>query len=280
MPDILEGYRKQKEYLICVDSDGCAMDTMDSKHITCFGPCLIPVWGLSPWEQKIRRRWDEINLYTMTRGINRFKGLAMILAEIDRTYKAVPDVDAFVRWTGEAPELSNQAVKAQWELTGKEIFRQALEWSEEVNRKIGAMPEEAKCAFDGVREALKAAHETADVAVVSSANKRAVEEEWQRQGLMEYVDVVLSQDAGSKSACINALLKKGYCPDHVLMVGDAPGDCEAAADNGVYYYPILVKHEEMSWRRFPAEALKRLVRGEYGGAWQEQMVRAFRDNLS
>ena len=41
-----------------------------------------------------------------------------------------------------------------------------------------------------------------------------------RQGLMEYVDVVLSQDAGSKSACINALLKKGYCPDHVLMVGD------------------------------------------------------------
>ena len=120
----------------------------------------------------------------MTRGINRFKGLAMILAEIDRTYKAVPDVDAFVRWTGEAPELSNQAVKAQWELTGKEIFRQALEWSEEVNRKIGAMPEDAKCAFDGVREALKAAHETADVAVVSSANKKAVEEEWQRQGLM------------------------------------------------------------------------------------------------
>ena len=83
MPDILEGYKKQKEYLICVDSDGCAMDTMDTKHITCFGPCLIPVWGLSRWEQEIRRRWDEINLYTMTRGINRFKGLAMILEEID-----------------------------------------------------------------------------------------------------------------------------------------------------------------------------------------------------
>lgn len=192
----------------------------------------------------------------------------------------MPDVDAFVRWTGEAPELSNQAVKAQWELTGKEIFRQALIWSEEVNRKIEAMPEEAKCAFAGVREALKASHDTADVAVVSSANQKAVEEEWQRQGLMEYVDVVLSQDAGSKSACINALLKKGYSPDHVLMVGDAPGDCEAAADNGVYYYPILVKHEEMSWRRFPGEALERLVRGTYGGAWQEQMMKAFRDNLS
>ena len=280
MPDILEGYRKQKEYLICVDSDGCAMDTMDTKHITCFGPCLIPVWGLSQWEPEILKRWDEINLYTMTRGINRFKGLAMILEEIDRKYKEVPDVEAFVLWTGEAAELSNPAVKAQWDLTGKEIYRQALEWSEEVNRRIGTLPEEAKRAFAGVREALKAAHGLADVAVVSSANQRAVEEEWQRQGLMEYVDVVLSQDAGSKSACIHALLEKGYAPDHVLMIGDAPGDCEAAADNGVFYYPILVKHEEMSWRRFPGEALARLARGTYGGGWQEQMVREFRDNLS
>ncbi|MEQ3316301.1 hypothetical protein AAA127_16405 [Enterocloster clostridioformis] len=65
----------------------------------------------------------------------------------------------------------------------------------------------------------------------------------------------------------------------MLMVGDAPGDCEAAADNGVYYYPILVKHEEMSWRRFPGEALERLVRGTYGGAWQEQMVKTFRGAL-
>ncbi len=37
------------------------------------------------------------DLYTMTRGINRFKGLAMILEEIDEKYKPMPDVDAFVR---------------------------------------------------------------------------------------------------------------------------------------------------------------------------------------
>ncbi|MFQ9702610.1 MAG: HAD family hydrolase [Enterocloster clostridioformis] len=95
------------------------------------------------------------------------------------------------------------------------------------------MPEEAKCAFAGVREALKASHDTADVAVVSSANQKAVEEEWQRQGLMEYVDVVLSQDAGSKSACINALLKKGYSPDHVLMVGDAPETVRPRRTTGI-----------------------------------------------
>ena len=68
--------------------------------------------------------------------------------------------------------------------------------AEEVNRKIEAMPEEAKCAFAGVREALKASHDTADVAVVSSANQKAVEEEWQRQGLMEYVDVSCPRTPG------------------------------------------------------------------------------------
>lgn len=31
-------YVKKKDFLICVDSDGCAMDTMDIKHIKCFGP--------------------------------------------------------------------------------------------------------------------------------------------------------------------------------------------------------------------------------------------------
>jgi len=64
-----------KDYLICVDSDGCAMDTMDIKHFRCFGPCMVEEWGLDKWRQPILDMWNEINLYTVTRGINRFKGL-------------------------------------------------------------------------------------------------------------------------------------------------------------------------------------------------------------
>ena len=62
----------------------------------------------------------------------------------------MPDVDAFVRWTGSAGVVKPGG-KGPVGTDRKEIFRQALEWSEEVNRKIRAMPEEAKCAFDGVR---------------------------------------------------------------------------------------------------------------------------------
>lgn len=35
MSNILEKFNKQKDYIICIDSDGCAIDTMDIKHIKC-----------------------------------------------------------------------------------------------------------------------------------------------------------------------------------------------------------------------------------------------------
>ena len=42
----LDNFKKTKEFLVCVDSDGCAMDTMDIKHIRCFGRVMVVVWGL------------------------------------------------------------------------------------------------------------------------------------------------------------------------------------------------------------------------------------------
>ena len=68
-------FKRKKDYLVCVDSDGCAMDTMDIKHKKCFGPCLIEVWNLQQWEEEILDRWYEINLYSELRGINRNKGI-------------------------------------------------------------------------------------------------------------------------------------------------------------------------------------------------------------
>ena len=105
-------YQKKKEYLVCVDSDGCAMDTMDIKHIRCFGPCMVKQWKLEPWQDEILKRWNEINLYTMTRGINRFKGLAMALREIDQKYCRIEDLDTLVKWVDTTQELSNDALKA------------------------------------------------------------------------------------------------------------------------------------------------------------------------
>ncbi len=91
--------------------------------------------------------------------------------------------------------------------------------------------------------------------------------------------ILLAQDVGSKAFCIQELLKKGYDPGSVLMTGDAPGDLEAAKANGVFYYPILVRHEGESWAEFRKTAVGRLTNGTYGGAYQQEKLDAFLDNL-
>lgn len=259
----LQHFVPRKDYLVCIDSDGCAMDTMDVKHFRCFGPCMVEEWGLEQWEKPILQRWNEINLYTMTRGINRFKGLAIALTEIDQKYTPIEGVAELAAWAEHAPELSNQAIAEAAKTAKGPALAKALSWSKKVNAAIDALPEEDKKPFAGVAEGLAAAHEIADVAVVSSANREAVEEEWIRCGLTNSVDVLCCQDAGSKAACIAALKEKGYAPDHILMVGDAPGDQAAAEKNGVYYYPILVRQEAESWGELISKALPALTGGVY-----------------
>ena len=264
---IFDSFERKHDYLVCVDSDGCVMDTMNCKHFHCFGPCMVTEWGLEEWKDEILDRWNVINLFSMTRGINRFKGLAMALGEIDKQYKPITGISALQHWVEVAPALSNDGVaKAAAETTdadAKLVFQKALNWSKAVNAAIVELDESLKVPYVGAKEGLAAAHGFADVAMVSSANRDAVEEEWGKFGLLEHTDIVLAQDVGSKAACIKEMLKFGYDPDKVVMVGDAPGDCDAAEKNGVHYYPILVNHEKESWDEAVAVAFGKLQTGEY-----------------
>ena len=271
----LEEYKRIKRFAVCVDSDGCAMDTMNIKHFRCFGPCMVAEWGLEPWRDAILDRWNVINLYSGTRGINRFKGLAMALAEIDRQYTPIDGVDRLNDWAKTAPELSNDAVGKM--AAEHPIFGKALRWSQAVNRAIEALPQEEVKPFLHVKEALAAAHAQADVVVVSSANPEAVRQEWRRFHLLEEVDLLCTQEMGSKAYCIGELVKKGY--DAILMCGDAPGDEQASRKNHVLYYPILVNREDESWARFLGEALGRFLRGEYAGEYQQSLLDEFNANL-
>ena len=277
---IFDSFVRKHDYLICVDSDGCVMDTMNCKHFHCFGPCMVAEWGLEEWKDEILARWNDINLFTMTRGINRFKGLAMALKEIDSKYKPITGVDALVHWADTAPALSNDGVaKAAAEAAdadAKLVLEKALSWSKAVNAAIVALDEALKVPYDGAKEGLAAAHSFADVAMVSSANRDAVEEEWGKFGLLDHTDIVLAQDIGSKAACIKEMMKFGYDPRNVVMVGDAPGDCDAAEKNGVYYYPILVNHEKESWDEAISVAFHKLQNGvfaEYEAEKKAQFLR-------
>ncbi|MDM0552095.1 HAD hydrolase-like protein [Clostridium perfringens] len=280
MSNILDNFNKQKDFLICIDSDGCAIDTMDIKHIKCFGPCMVTEWNLEEWKEPILERWNEVNLYTLTRGINRFKGLAVALIEINEKYITIEGLDEFVRWTEETKELSNESLEVEIEKTNNICLKKALEWSKSVNKAIDLLSDDEKCPFEGVKEAIILAKKVADIAIVSSANEKAVLDEWNKHGLLENVDIVLTQNIGSKSYCINKLIAKGYSRNNVLMVGDALGDLKAAEENEALYYSIMVRKEKESWIRFSKEALERFTSNSYYGEYQEKVIAEFKENLS
>ena len=62
------------------------------------------------------------------------------------------------------------------------------------------------------------------------------------------------------------------------MVGDAPGDCDAAEANAVWYYPILVGKEGESWAELREVALGKLQNGTYA-EYQSEKKRQFLENL-
>jgi phosphoglycolate phosphatase-like HAD superfamily hydrolase len=274
----IEEFEKNKDFLVCVDSDGCAMDTMEVKHRKCFGPKIIEVWGLQGIEEKFLETWNMINLYSKTRGLNRFKGLVKIFEVLAAEGINMPDFSSIQKWTETSPELSNPALEKAIEETKDEQLIKALEWSNAVNKAISELHNEDK-PFLGVKDGLEIISTLADVAIVSSANGGAVMEEWTRHELAPSVKVMLGQEAGTKAACIEGLKEKNFSADNVLMVGDAPGDLEAALKNGVLYYPILVGKEEFSWKRLATEALQKLIDGSYKGKYQEKLIDEFNSSL-
>lgn len=259
----IENYQKKKQFLVCVDSDGCAMDTMDIKHKKCFGPCLIEVWNLQQWEDEILDRWYEINLYSELRGINRFKGLAIALKEINEKYIVIEALEQYLNWVEATKELSNESLIEEISKNKAVCLEKAIQWSDNLNKRIKELLPHEKIPFEHVKEVLEKVHQYADIAIVSSANYEAVREEWLHNGLLDHIDLLLSQNIGSKSHCIHELLEKGYDTNRVIMIGDAPGDEKAAEENNVLFYPILVKQEAKSWNEFSEHVFGKFLQQDF-----------------
>ena len=98
MKEELQAFEKTKDFLICIDSDGCVLDTMDVKHMRCLGPCLVHVWGLGEFKDEILRLWRKVNLMGRERGANRFSGLAAVLEDIQDNYMRVEGLDGYLDW--------------------------------------------------------------------------------------------------------------------------------------------------------------------------------------
>ena len=270
---------KARDYLLCVDSDGCAIDGMTIKHKKCFGPAFIEEFGLERYREELLSYWERVNLYEMTRGINRFRGLLSILEYATHKHMIVLDFTALKEWVLNTKELSNRSLQSAYEMMGAQILKKALKWSQRVNAKVGALKNSEKRAFDGVRETLLVAHAQADIAVISAANAAAVDDEWGYNGLLGVGDAKMTQEYGNKEACIRLVKGLGYDAQNVIMVGDAPGDLVAAQANGVQFYPIMAGQEVRSWTIFREAVLPAFLCGKYTSVMMNVYIKDFLRNL-
>ena len=256
------------------------MDTMEIKHTRCFGSCMVAEWGLEQWRDDILAHWNEINLYTMTRGIDRFQALAMALEDIREKYCEIEDLEGLEQWLRDSTVRTNDTLGQAAAHSGNVCLQKARAWSIAADRAVSQLTQDEKQPFEGVRRALARAHRYADVAIMSDTSLGTVLDEWDVYGLLEHSDIVLAQESGSKETSIAALCDMGYAKNRVLLCGDAPGDLEAAQKNGILFYPILAKHEQESWETFASEGFEHLLDGSYAGAYQQKTIDAFLKNLN
>lgn len=277
--DLLDMPRRH-EFFIGIDSDGCCFDSMEIKHKECFIPKIIGHWGCQPVSKFARAAAEFVNLYSKWRGVNRFPALLLtfdLLAEWDEVSERgwrPPAVPSLRDWVASEDKLGNPALAAAVERTGDAVLRRALDWSEAVNAEIEAMVHDLP-PFPLVRECLAQAAEQADLVVVSGTPGEALEREWAEHDLARYVHSICGQETGKKSQVLEWGAGGHYHPDLVLMIGDAPGDLEAARKHGFRFYPINPGAEAASWRRLHDESLARFFAGEYAGEYEQSLIAEF-----
>jgi len=274
----MTNFEPRHDYLVGIDSDGCAFDTMELKHKECFIPNHVKHWDLQGVSKYAREAAEFVNLYSKSRGVNRFPALVEVLRWLQKR----PEVKArgvkidipqsLLDWIDRETKLGNPALEKEVAKTGDPGLELALAWSQGINQSVAEMVRGVP-PFPFVRESIQRLSEKADVIVVSATPQEALEREWDEHDLTRYVVAICGQEAGTKAQSLGAAAK--YPTGHTLMIGDALGDHKAAVANGALFFPVNPGAEEASWKRFYEEGIERFFSGTFDGEYQDALLAEF-----
>lgn len=274
----IHDFKPSKQFLICVDSDGCAMDTMDMKHIECFGPMIVKHFELETHQEQFLSLWNRINLSDMTRGVNRFKGLSLALKLFKEQGFTNIELDYFDAWVNRTQSLSAASLLHERTQNPHPQYQKVLDWSREVNECIEKLKAYDR-PFEHVKDTLMMMSEVADIVIVSSATTATVLDEWSRHDLLQYVSLVACQESGTKTFILQELTKYTYKPWQRLMIGDAIGDLEAARANQFQFFPILAGKESASWQKLQTRVFSEFTLNHYQFL-QTELIESFLSNFN
>jgi phosphoglycolate phosphatase-like HAD superfamily hydrolase len=271
--------------LVGIDSDGCVFDSMTVKQVQCFHPAFLDQWGLWGHEAAVRECLEHVNLFSQTRGQDRFVCL-LLAVERMRLHPAIPvsvelpDLRDLGLWLESGPPFGNGGLEAALQgakgdaLRESASLREILDWSRDVDDRVANLA--AIPPFPDARRFIEGACATSDLIVVSSTPLKALEHEWEGCGLRSYLRFICSKDIGTKLEHLQAATADGrYDLHQVLMVGDAPKDLESAREAGVRFYPVNPGQENDSWARLIEEVYPAFIAGNYSREREEALVREF-----
>ena len=271
-------FQASQEFLVGIDSDGCVFDTMELKHKECFIPAFINHYELQGASKYAREAAEFVNLYSKSRGVNRFPALIEQLDWLSRRPEVkargvkVPKPAGVINWISEETKLGNPALEKAVAQTGDADLQLALTWSKAVNDAVAAMVRGVP-PFPNVNECLDRFAEKADMLVASATPCAALEAEWQEHGLAGHVRAICGQEMGTKKEILAVAAQ--YAENKCLMIGDAPGDHKAAVANNCLFFPINPGHEEQSWCKLFEEGIDRFFAGTFAGSYQQELVEEF-----
>ncbi|NLE36212.1 MAG: HAD family hydrolase [Bacteroidales bacterium] len=281
---LLEQFKPEKDYFIGIDSDGCVFDTMEVKHKEFFCPNTVKHFGLFAIAKYVRETWDFVNLYSVTRGINRFPALIRVMdllalkPEVLETGIALPDLEPLREWVSQETRLGNPAFSRHVEHHPHPALELVLRWTLAINEDIARWLRDTP-PFTYARRSIEKISSVADAIVVSQTPLEALTREWKEHSIDRFVKAIAGQEQGTKSEHIAIAAAGKYPHDRILMIGDAPGDLKAATDNGALFFPVVPGHENGSWKTFHDEALDRFIAGTYRGEYEEKLIDEFRRSL-
>ena len=281
---ILDELKPEKEFFIGIDSDGCVFDTMEIKQKECFCPQFVKHFGLQRVSKYARETWEFVNLYSKTRGVNRFNALIRAIdllsqrEEVKLRNAKMPDLIPVIDWVRKESKLGNPALIKYAAEVNNPVISQTLNWSIEVNKEIERLVFDIP-PFPYVIESLEKMKSKADLMVVSQTPVEALKREWEEHNISGFVKLIAGQEYGTKSEHLKYAAKGKYPDNKILMIGDAPGDLKAAKSNGVLFYPINPGHEDSSWKKFYDEALDKFFAGNYKGDYENNLISEFQNYL-
>ena len=276
---VLRDFQPKHDFFIGIDSDGCVFDSMEIKHKECFAPMFVKHHNLQAVSKYAREVWDFVNLYSKTRGANRFPALTRALnllrdrPEVQARNVNVPSYPALDEWMERETKLGNATLAAEVE-GGNEGLVHIKVWSDGVNEQVADIVHGVP-PFPLLRQTLEKALGQADMMVISQTPCDALEREWAEHDISKFVEIIAGQEMGAKTEHLKFAAVDNYAAEKILMIGDAPGDHKAAKANGVLFFPILPGREEDSWERLHGEALDRFFAGTYAGEYEEELFAEF-----